>query len=123
MRWNLKRAHSKPTSIVPRRRRMAKFSRGFAIVAVSTILICGVVWIVMLGGIGGGLQLVSPTGGDADTLSVTIVVDGAVRHQTLEGFGQGAPSVLAYPVPQSLSDSLRAVGVDKAYKQVGTISV
>src|SRR5260370_20675796 len=106
-------------SIARRHRRMARFSRGLAIVAGSTILICGVTWIGMLGGMGGGLQSVSQTGGGADRLSVTVVVDGAVRHQTLEGFGQAEPSVLAYPVPETLGDSLRAVGIDKAYKQVG----
>src|SRR5260370_27516891 len=73
----------------------------------------------MPGGIGGGLQPVPQTGGGTDRPSVAVVVDGAVRHQTLEGFGQAEPSVLAYPGPESLSDTQRAVGIDKAYKQVG----
>ena len=108
-----------PTGIDPCSRRTARFSGGFAVVGVSTILISGISWIVMSGGIGDGLQSLSQPGADANRSSVTVIVDGAVWYQTLDGFGQGAPSVVAYPVPQSLSDAQRAVGVDKAYHQVG----
>ena len=57
--------------------------------------------------------------GDSDPSSVTVVIDAAVRHQTLDGFGQADPSVVAWPIPETLSDQLRAVAVDKAYHQVG----
>jgi len=50
---------------------------------------------------------------------VAVVVDGAVRHQTIDGFGQAEPSVLVHPVPESLGAKQRAAGVDKAYRQVG----
>ena len=44
---------------------------------------------------------------------LSVVVDGTVQYQTLDGFGQAEPSVLVYPGPQTLSDSLRAVAVEK----------
>jgi len=98
---------------------MEGFNRYFAVAAVSAALTSGVDWTAMPGAIGGGHRSVSQTGGGSAGPDVAVVVDGAVRHQTLVGFGQAEPSVLAYPVPQSLSDSLRAKGVEKAYKQAG----
>ena len=50
---------------------------------------------------------------------VTIVVDPAVQYQILDGFGQAEPSLLVYPDQKTLSDSLRAAAVEKAYHQVG----
>ena len=55
----------------------------------------------------------------ANAGDVGVVVDGAIRHQTIDGFGQAEPGVLVHPVPESLGDKQRAAGVDKAYRQVG----
>ena len=44
----------------------------------------------------------------AGPADVRVVLDGTVQYQTLDGFGQAEPSVLVYPGPQTLSDSLRA---------------
>ncbi len=50
---------------------------------------------------------------------VTIRIDAGVAHQALDGFGQAENSVLVYPGAQTLSDPLRALAVDKAYRRVG----
>jgi hypothetical protein len=46
-------------------------------------------------------------------------VDASTIYQTLDGFGQATGSVLVYPGGKTLSDSLRAAAVAKAYGQVG----
>jgi hypothetical protein len=52
--------------------------------------------------------------------TVNVKVDLSLGYQTLEGFGQAEPSSLVPPgVPPALSDSLRAVAIDKAFHQVG----
>jgi uncharacterized protein (TIGR03437 family) len=52
--------------------------------------------------------------------SVNVTVNLAVQYQTMEGFGQAEPSSLVYPgVPPALSDSVRAIAIDKAFRQVG----
>jgi O-glycosyl hydrolase len=50
---------------------------------------------------------------------VTIKVNASREYQKLAGFGQASPGTLWHPGPQTLSDSLRARGVEKAYGQVG----
>jgi uncharacterized protein (TIGR03437 family) len=51
---------------------------------------------------------------------VNVTVDLSLQYQILEGFGQGVSSSLVYPgVPPALSDSLRAIAIDKAFRQVG----
>jgi hypothetical protein len=52
--------------------------------------------------------------------NVSIIADLSVSYQKLEGFGQAEPSSLAPPgVPPTLSDTLRAAAIDKAFRQVG----
>jgi len=51
--------------------------------------------------------------------AVSIAIDAGVTHQKLDGFGQAESSVLAYPGPKTLSDPLRALAAEKAYRQVG----
>jgi hypothetical protein len=54
----------------------------------------------------------------ADNVKVT--VNAAAERQRLEGFGQADVGSFAQPgLPQSLSDSLRAEAIDKAYHWVG----
>jgi O-glycosyl hydrolase len=62
------------------------------------------------------VSIAPPDPGPADA---TITVDATVQHQTLDGFGQAEPSVLVYPGQQTLSDRLRAIAVEKVYRQVG----
>ncbi len=52
-------------------------------------------------------------------VNVTITIDPSATHQALAGFGQAENSVLVYPGPQTLSDTLRAIAAEKAYHQVG----
>jgi Glycosyl hydrolase family 30 beta sandwich domain len=59
---------------------------------------------------------IAPPDGPADA---TVFVDATVPHQTLDGFGQAEPSTLVYQGAENLSDSLRAIAVEKAYSQVG----
>lgn len=57
--------------------------------------------------------------GSAAPAAVTITVDGATQFQTLDGFGHALASPLIYPGAQTLSDSLRAIAIEKAFNQVG----
>jgi hypothetical protein len=98
---------------------MQGLNRHFAIAIVYATLIPGTAWTAMPGGIRSGLQSASQTGGGSNRPNVTVIVDGDVRHKTLEWFGQAEPSVLAYHIPETLCDSLRAIGIDKAYRKVG----
>ncbi len=50
---------------------------------------------------------------------VTVKVDASVEYQKLTGFGHASPGTLWHPGPQTLSDSLRAKAVEKAYGEVG----
>jgi hypothetical protein len=49
---------------------------------------------------------------------VTVKINGGVEYQKLAGFGQASPGTLWHPGTQTLSDSLRAKAVEKAYGEV-----
>src|SRR6266852_4035833 len=97
---------------------MRGFNWHLVTIAVSAAMVSGIAWTAARGGVGRSVESLFQIGGTGAS-SATVVVDGTVRYQTIEGFGQAEPSTLAYPGPQTLSDSLRAIGVDKAFNQVG----
>ena len=84
---------------------MQGLNRHFAIATVYATLIPGTAWTAMPGGIRSGLQSASQTGGGSNRPNVTVIVDGDVRHKTLEWFGQAEPSVLAYHIPKRLTEN------------------
>jgi O-glycosyl hydrolase len=50
---------------------------------------------------------------------VTVTIDASTEYQRMEGFGQAASNSLTSHGPKTVSDSLRAIAIEKAYHQVG----
>jgi O-glycosyl hydrolase len=65
------------------------------------------------------LPLALAVGTCAAATSVNVTVDTSITYQRLEGFGQAAPSTLLHLGSKTVSDSLRAIAIEKAYHEVG----
>jgi O-glycosyl hydrolase len=55
----------------------------------------------------------------AAATSVDVTVDNSITYQKLEGFGQAAPGTLFHLGSKTVSDSLRTIAIEKAYREVG----
>ena len=51
--------------------------------------------------------------------NVTVKIDASTEYQRMEGFGQAASNSLTSHGAKTVSDSLRAIAIEKAYHQVG----